>query len=50
MANNCLNKPKNDFNQRQRQISSESGAQGLESARGLEPTAKPDVQEVDVGR
>ena len=27
-----------------------SGAKGLEQAMGLEATAKPDVQEADVGR
>ena len=30
--------------------SSGSGVRGLELARGLEPTATPDIQEVDVGR
>ena len=31
-------------------MSSGSKAKGLEPARGLEPTAKPDVQEVDIRR
>ena len=43
MANNWSNKSKNNFDQPQYQISSGSGAKGLELAKGLEPIAKPDI-------
>ena len=48
-----LTKHKNKYKHRQRSgtvVSSGSRAKGLKLARGLELTAKPDVQEVDVGR
>ena len=49
MANNRSNKPKNDYNYRQCQMSSQTDVnselrpKGLESTKGLEPTAKPGV-------
>ena len=56
MANDWSNKHKNNYNHLQHQTksavgqSSGSETKNLEPAGGLEPTAKPDVQEVDVGR
>ena len=56
MANDWSNKHKNDYYHLQYQTRSGVGqnfglgAKGLEPARDLAPTAKPDVQEVNVGR
>ena len=46
-----LTKHKNEYKHRQRSwtgMSSGSEAKNLEPARALEPTAKPDIQEIDV--
>ena len=56
MANNWSNEHKNDYNHFQYETRSEVGqssgsvAKDLEPARSREPTVKPDVQEIDVGR
>ena len=56
MADDWLNKLKNDYNYRQHWISSGTGvysgseAKDLKPARDLKSTAKLDVQEVDIQR